>query len=209
MFNTLVNEGFFDENASRIVTNANSGTKVEINESGIEEAFDYNNYQRRGNSLKLLKLATIRKIPQIINEGVLISDDNENYHDNSSNLKYAYIESNVNINEKTYTVKISVRKSLQKNKFWVHHIYINKNTTIDYPVGDNTSKTGLLVNSDNSKLSQNSSNVKHSKDVEDYVMEPLIKQNEKLQKTVEYYKMMMGRNSGHKVNRRNKCALFK
>ncbi len=49
----------------------------------------------------------------------------------------------------------------------------------------------------------------YSKDVEDYDMESLIKQNEKLQKTVEYYKMMMGRNSGHKVNRRNKCALFK
>ncbi len=63
--------------------------------------------------------------------------------------------------------------------------------------GESFSKTDYLTDSDGDMLTQDLSNVKFSKDVEDYDMESLIKQNEKLQKTVEYYKMMMGRNSGH------------
>lgn len=42
----------------------------------------------------------------------------------------------------------------------------------------------------------------YSKDIETDDTKSLIKQNKKLQKTVEYYKMMLGRNSGHKVNRK-------
>ena len=68
--------------------------------------------------------------------------------------------------------------------------------------GESFSKTDYLTDSDGDMLTQDLSNVKFSKDVEDYDMELLIKQNEKLQKSVEYYKMMMGRNSGHKVNQR-------
>lgn len=44
--------------------------------------------------------------------------------------------------------------------------------------------------------------VKFSKDVEDTDTNSLIKQNKKLQKTVEYYKTMASRNSGHKVERK-------
>lgn len=78
---------------------------------------------------------------------------------------------------------------------------MKKNTT-DLSAGESFSKTDYLTDSDDGMLTQDLSNVKFSKDVENYDMESLIKQNEKLQKTVEYYKMMMGRNSGHKVNRR-------
>lgn len=202
VFNTLVNEGFFDENASRIVTNANSGMKVEINESGIEEAFDPKNYGNHGKRLKILKLASIRHVPDIIENGTLTFDNEKNYHNDNSNVKYAYIEGQTILNGKPVAIRITVRKSLQKNKFWVHNIYTNEKNTTDLSAGESFSKTDYLTDSDDGMLTQDLSNVKFSKDVENYDMESLIKQNEKLQKTVEYYKMMMGRNSGHKVNRR-------
>ncbi len=202
VFNTLANEGFFDENASRIVTNANSGMKVEINESGIEEAFDPKNYGNHGKRLKILKLASIRHVPDIIENGTLTFDNEKNYHNDNSNVKYAYIEGQTILNGKPVAIRITVRKSLQKNKFWVHNIYTNEKNTTDLSAGESFSKTDYLTDSDDGMLTQDLSNVKFSKDVEDYDMESLIKQNEKLQKTVEYYKMMMGRNSGHKVNRR-------
>lgn len=126
VFNTLVNEGFFDENASRIVTNANSGMKVEINESGIEEAFDPKNYGNHGKRLKILKLASIRHVPDIIENGTLTFDNEKNYHNDNSNVKYAYIEGQTILNGKPVAIRITVRKSLQKNKFWVHNIYTNE-----------------------------------------------------------------------------------
>ena len=202
VFNTLANEGFFDENASRIVTNANSGMKVEINESGIEAAFDPKNYGNHGKRLKILKLASIRHVPDIIENGTLTFDNEKNYHNDNSNVKYAYIEGQTILNGKPVAIRITVRKSLQKNKFWVHNIYTNEKNTTDLSAGESFSKTDYLTDSDDGMLTQDLSNVKFSKDVENYDMESLIKQNEKLQKTVEYYKMMMGRNSGHKVNRR-------
>ncbi|MGN0527905.1 MAG: hypothetical protein ACI4IE_02140 [Eubacterium sp.] len=202
VFNTLVNEGFFDEKASRIVTNANSGMKVEINESGIEEAFDPKNYGNRGKRLKILKLASIRHVPDIIENGTLTFDNEKNYHNDNSNVKYAYIEGQTILNGKPVTIRITVRKSLQKNKFWVHNIYTNEKNTTDLSAGESFSKTDYLTDSDSDMITQDLSNVKFSKDVEDYDVKSLIKQNKKLQKSVEYYKMMMGYNNGHKVDRK-------
>lgn len=42
---------------------------------------------------------------------------------------------------------------------------------------------------------------RYSIDIDKYDTRSLIKQNKQLQKSVEYYKMMLGYNSGHKVNR--------
>ena len=51
------------------------------------------------------------------------------------------------LTEKLYTLKISVKKSLQKNKFWVHHIYININST-QLIAGDNQAKTNNVYTFD-------------------------------------------------------------
>lgn len=165
VFDTLVNEGFFDENKRRIITNANSGMQVEINESGIEEAFDPKNYGSRGKRLKILKLASIRRITDVIENGTLIFDNDKNYHSDKSNIKYAYIEDQIHLNGKPFIIRVTVRKSLQKNKFWVHNIYTNEKNTTDLSAGENISKTDYLTDSDSSMLTQDLSNVKFSKDV--------------------------------------------
>ena len=164
VFDTLVNEGFFDENKRRIITNADSKMQVEINESGIEEAFDPKNYGNRGKKLKILKLASIRNITDVIENGTLVLDNDKNYHNDKSNVKYAYIENQINLNGKLVTIRVTVRKSLQKNKFWVHNIYTNEKNTINLSAGDNISKTDYLTDSDNDMLTQDLSNVKFTKD---------------------------------------------
>ena len=161
VFETLTREGFFDETGRRIETNAESGMKVEINESGIEESFSTKNYRNISRNLKYLKLATIRKVPEIIIDGKLVTDDEENYHNPQSTVKYAYIEGETEVYGVPYKVKISVRKSLQKNKFWVHQISVaeKKNVAFDLPAGE-ISKTGYRAESDNDRLSQSGANVK-------------------------------------------------
>lgn len=66
--------------------------------------------------------------PDIIENGTLTFDNEKNYHNDNSNVKYAYIEGRTILNGKPDTIFITVRKSLQKNKFRVHNIYANEKT---------------------------------------------------------------------------------
>ena len=101
-------------------------------------------------------------MPEIIRKGKLVSDNEDNYHNSKSAVKYAYIEGTTGIYDKPYKIKISVRKSLQKNKFWVHQISVaeKKNAAFDLPAGEN-SKTGYRAESDNERVSQSGDNVKN------------------------------------------------
>ena len=129
VISTLKSESFFTDEGgtSTTVTNANSGMVVEVNTGSMREAFNDKNFKRVSKTLKIAKLATIRDIPALIKKGTLIDDNVENTHKPKSNVKYAYIENNVLINGKPATIKIAIRKSPRKNKFWVHTIDI-KNT---------------------------------------------------------------------------------
>lgn len=59
-------------------------------------------------------------------------------------------------------------------------------------------RRGNAQNGNNDNLSEEE---RYSIDIDEYDTRSLIKQNKQLQKSVEYYKMMLGYNSGHKVNR--------
>lgn len=125
VFNTLKNEGFFTgEDNSRIDYNEDSGMVIETNKKGIKETFNGDNYSNLGKEKKALKLATIRKLPEIIKNGKLIADDVDNYHNKSSVTRFAYIESEIEVDGKDVSVKIDIKKSPQKNKFWVHSVQI-------------------------------------------------------------------------------------
>ena len=128
VFDTLKNEGFFsdNENRSRTVTNLDSSMQVEINKSGIFETFSLKNYGNLGRRKKAIKLAVVRNLPEIIQNGKLISDNTDNYHNKESSVKFAYIESTVEIDGQNVSVKVDIKKSPQKNKFWVHSIKISE-----------------------------------------------------------------------------------
>ena len=126
VFDTLKNEGFFtsEDKSSRIDYNEDSGMVIETNKSGIKETFNGDNYSNLGKVKKALKLATIRKLPEIIKNGKLVDNDVNNYHNDSSSTKFAYIQSTIDINGNAISVKIDIKKSPQKNKFWVHSVQI-------------------------------------------------------------------------------------
>ena len=126
VFSTLKNEGFFtsEDKSSRIDYNEDSGMVIETNKSGIKETFNGDNYKNLGKAKKVLKLATIRKLPEIIKNGKLVANDVDNYHDKNSVTRFAYIEFEIEIDGKDVSVKIDIKKSPQKNKFWVHSVQI-------------------------------------------------------------------------------------
>ena len=106
------------------------------------------------------------------------------YHNPNSYVQYAYIEDHTQVNGKSYQVKIAVRKSLQKNKFWVHQIYVDKKSTNDRPAGENFSKTGLLAVGDENNIAQNTDDVKHeprSEEVQSSNYEQLLERNAALE----------------------------
>ena len=128
---TLENENFFDnaEKRSRTVINQMSGMNIEINKSGIDETFSFNNFVRLGKFKKIAKLATIRKLPEIIQNGKVVADNIADKHHNSSNKTFAYIIYNIEIDQIALAVKLDIKKSPIKNKFWVHSIITEKNST--------------------------------------------------------------------------------
>lgn len=97
---------------------------VEITKDGIKETLGKGNrFETLPRQLKELKLSTIRELPSLIERSKLDDDRVPNYHNADSVLKYAYLSSDITVEEGTpYTVTITVRKSPQKNKFWIHEI---------------------------------------------------------------------------------------
>ncbi len=127
---TLTNEGFF-ENGNNVVTNAESGMVIGITKKGIKETLGSGNrFQTLTRTLKRLKLMTIRDLPHLIKTAHLIMDNQGNYHNPKSNLEYAYLCNHITLmvdgKESAFDVTITIRKSQQKNMFWVHEIRTTK-----------------------------------------------------------------------------------
>ena len=166
VLSTLNAENFFNDEGgkSKTVINKDSGMVIVINKKGIKETFNNKNYFNYSRNLKLAKLASIRKIPELIENGKLILDDEKNYHRNNSSIKYAYIVCETKINGKNANIKITVRKSPQNNKFWVHHIYIEKGTERTSAGTSKSSKTAFIPFGATNSISQSENNVNTKND---------------------------------------------
>lgn len=123
---TLGRTFFYDENGNKCAyTNAESGMVIEIDRKGINETFNEQNYTRMSRDTKVLKIATVEQIPQAIENGTVEYDDVKNYHNASNpNKQYAYISWKTNVDGIPITIKLDIKKSFEKNKFWVHRVII-------------------------------------------------------------------------------------
>lgn len=120
---TLRNEKFFDNNT---VTNDDSGMVIRITAKGIKETLGTGKrFQSLPRKLKELKIATLRNLPDIIKSGVVLHDDVKNYYSKNGDL-FAYIESDIVINNTIYGVRVSIKKKVGSNVFWIHHIDTKK-----------------------------------------------------------------------------------
>jgi len=164
VFNTLLNEGFFtnEEKRSRTDINEESGMVVETNKSGIDETFSFNNFVKLGMFRKISKLYTIRNLPNAIKYGHVVMDNVDNIHNNGENKKFAYIEYPTTIDGKDVVIKLAVKKSPQKTKFWVHNVYTIEKVS-DSPASANKSTEAGHITADNVDIiSQTAENVKTS-----------------------------------------------
>ena len=123
---TLTKENFFD-GKKNVVINDDSSMVIEITADGIKETLGPGKrFQYLPSSLKALKLDTIRDLPSIIKTARLVQDDVPNQHNPASAVKYAYLTNDILVDSDgvavPYEVTISIRKSPQKNRFWIHEI---------------------------------------------------------------------------------------
>ena len=143
VYNTLLKDGFFDKSETvgsnirkfRTDVNAETGMVIETGRRGIKETFNFNNYGKYSKQLKVQKLAVIRSLPEIIQNGHMIADDVANYHNDDSGVNFAYIQADIELNGDQITVKVAVKKSPQRNSFWVHSIEAKEKSTELDPSG--------------------------------------------------------------------------
>lgn len=120
----LEQEDFFRE-----VINEETGMVIEITKKGIKETLGSGRrFQKLTRKLKELKIAIIRKLPELIRKAHLSQDDVINFHGEAS--RYAYFVLEAKINGLSVRIRIDVKKTSAKNKFWLHMIDINEKNPI-------------------------------------------------------------------------------
>ena len=120
----LEQEDFFRE-----VINEETGMVIEITKKGIKETLGSGRrFQKLTRKLKELKIAIIRKLPELIRKAHLSQDDVINFHGDSP--RYAYFVIQAELNELDVRIRIVVKKTSAKNRFWLHMIDINEKNPI-------------------------------------------------------------------------------
>lgn len=123
------------------------------------------NYSTCSKSLKLNKIATIRYIPEVIKNGKVITEDEVNYHSKYNGTSYSYIEGDIATSFGDFTLKLAIRKSRQKNKFWVHYVYINnKNISNNSAETQKDLETDYHITDVNDNVPQKMQSVKKKSD---------------------------------------------
>ena len=74
------------------------------------------------------------------------------------NKKFAYIEYPTEVNGKEIILKLAIKKSPQKNKFWVHSVYTTKKVS-DSPASTDIGTEAGHITADEEIVSQNSKDV--------------------------------------------------
>ena len=120
----LREEGFFDEDKKEIKNNKSEKVIV-ITPKAIKETLGKGKrFQTLPRELKELKVATIRSLPDIIKEGTLQTENEDNYHDEDLE-RFDYYSTPIDVNGVDAVVRFAVKKGL-KDKFWIHHIDIER-----------------------------------------------------------------------------------
>lgn len=110
------------------VINMGVNLQIRIASKGIRETLgNGNRFQTLPKKLKEYKVATIRYLPEIIKTGMVIEFDAPNSHDKEG-YRYAYIGNEILIDGEIVGVRISIKKKVGSNHFWIHNIDEYKKT---------------------------------------------------------------------------------
>ena len=107
----LENENFYG-----CVKNNATGMEIDIGKKGIKETLGSGKrFQVLPRELKLLKIATIRKLPELVKLASLIEDNVVDVHGRDS--RFAYLGIDVVINEVLHRITIDIKKTREKINF--------------------------------------------------------------------------------------------
>lgn len=108
------------------VKNQQTGMHIRINAKGIRETIvSGKRFQALPKLLKQYKIATLRHLKYIIESAELLEDDVLDIH-KESGYNFAYMKSEVLIDDKILSVRITIKKKIATNWFWIHNIDENK-----------------------------------------------------------------------------------
>lgn len=168
----LREEGFFDGN---MVTNEETGMEIAITPKGIKETLgNGKRFQSLPRKLKELKVATVRSIPDMVRTAKLIEDNVENSHGNKP--QYAYFESIVQVNGEVFQVTIDVRKSENRQKFWMHNLTIEKSSGLLAPALTqelNETRNSTASITESAENATTTSDIRHSLDINEALFDAL------------------------------------
>ncbi len=162
----LTETGFLNQNGTKLITNKATGIDIFINKSGIKETFGKGKrYEFQSRENKILKLATVEFLDEVI-ENAVVYGKSENYHNKDSKVEYLYLKYDVVINGRLYTIAADVRMSPDKNKFWLHRVYdaTKENQQSFGEAKNNTLNHPYLTIADKAIKSQNYSNVNENQE---------------------------------------------
>lgn len=115
------------------IINRETGMRIRISPKGIKETIGKGNrFQHLPKRVKMQKVATIRKLPVLIEEGYLIEDEVPNYYV-STGERFAYLNSKIVIDDEIHDVRIAVKKKVESNHFYIHHIDTKKSSELLSP----------------------------------------------------------------------------
>ena len=124
---TLKRDGYFSKTD---IENRETKMIVRITIKGVKETLGAGKrFQSLPKKLKENKLVILGYLKQIIENANLIIDDVENLHDKNGYM-FAYFGCNVLIDKEEYYVRISVKKKISSNIFWMHNIDERKSSEL-------------------------------------------------------------------------------
>lgn len=162
VLNTLRANGFFESNGERKVVIKENGMVVTINRGSIEETFGSGNkYESIPATFKILKLATIEQIPNIIENATVVDENKTNKYRDGKNKAFTYLSGTATVEGKSIPVRVTLKISKEKNKFWVHYVDVIKNADDIFGLGaNNASPTDSKLSSAENSVTQNEPIVK-------------------------------------------------
>nr|DAW74964.1 MAG TPA: Large polyvalent protein-associated domain 3 [Caudoviricetes sp.] len=119
------------EKLRKPITNIDTGMQIEIWKGGINETFGNDKYYANlPPKEKLAKIATVSKLANLIKYGEVRAAEVGDYHDSNSKIRFAYLTAPINVDGIPYMVTMDIKKYPNgKNKFYIHSINIQKETT--------------------------------------------------------------------------------
>lgn len=126
---------------------------IRMTTRGIKETLgNGTRFQYLPKEVKIQKIVTLRYLPMIIQDADLIEDEVENYHGDGNN-RFAYFINKVGIDGGVYNVRIVVRKKVESNHFYIHHIDTEKSSellspsieTVDYEIQNSNTLISCFI----------------------------------------------------------------